>query len=593
MKKTDKENSTNSDSNYEATSLGAKADDQISVIVKKLQKEKMDYYETQNIFNSNRCFKKKKTNKNTNSNANFMSEKSKSIDIKNKDHKEEKDVSYSPLGEKVDEEFFINHDFVGRFKIGRSLGTGSSCRVRLGIDPKTGEKVAIKIIDRKTAYEDRVYREALIASLLCHPHIVPLRNFFFSKSFFYLVFEYVSGVQLLDLVLNQGPLSEKTARRFFRQIASAVSYIHSNCIVHRDLKIENILVDEHGSVKIIDFGLSNFFDKTRFLSTFCGSLYFAAPELLAGVRYVGPEIDVWSLGVVLYVLLHGRVPFDDPEISGLHSKITRAKFDISSSVSKEAKEMLSGMICKDILRRLSMRAINSGAWVNSGFSSRINDFVCERKPLTELDEQLLKILSAVSLRQFPNLKAEVQRYHTACVNMNEFEKDYYGKRPTVSLYYLMKEKIANSKVNVAETAEALSMHNFVSFVQDRSVTASRYFLGAVFNESRSEKAAILQRTTPILKKSMLSWIYKGISVNRIKCQYELREWTDKILAQYKIDYEVKERYYLCQKDDLNFKISLYRNTVFGSFFLTITRFDGCKKKFVEILKDIRSCCCTA
>lgn len=560
-------------------------------IVQKIEHERINLYENQvNTDDEDPCFKNSNSNKKNRHKTNCMSEMERPEKNAISD---DNGISYSHLGESVDENSFVKHNFVGRFKIGRSLGTGSSCRVRLGIDPETGEKVAVKIIERETAYEDRVYREALIASLLCHPHIVPMRDFFFSKSYFYLIFEYVSGVQLLDLVLTRGPLSEKTARRFFRQIASAVSYLHNNCIVHRDLKIENILVDEHGSVKIIDFGLSNFFDKTRFLSTFCGSLYFAAPELLRGIRYIGPEIDVWSLGVVLFVLLHGRVPFDDAEVSGLHAKITQAQYEVSKKMSKPALALIHGMICREMLRRFSMQAVICSAWVNQGFSSKINDFMCERKSITELDTQLVKILSIVTRRQFPNFTAELQRYHNACLKENEFEKDYYGKRPTVSLYYLMLEKTESGKVDIHETVEALSMHNFVSFIQDKSVTASKYFLGAVFKESRFEKAATLQRTTPIIKKSVVKWIFKGIPINRIRCQYELREWVDKLLSDISAEYEVKERHYMCQRNGCNFKVSLYRNEIFRSFYLSVTKFNGCKNRFKEIVKEIRTAGCGA
>lgn len=128
---------------------------------------------------------------------------------------------------------------------------------------------------------------------------------------------------MLDYIISHGRLKEKQARKFARQIASALDYCHRNSIVHRDLKIENILISKEGNIKIIDFGLSNLFSPKSLLKTFCGSLYFAAPELLQAKAYLGPEVDIWSFGIVLYVLVCGKVPFDDQSMPQLHAKIKK------------------------------------------------------------------------------------------------------------------------------------------------------------------------------------------------------------------------------------------------------------------------------
>jgi len=128
---------------------------------------------------------------------------------------------------------------------------------------------------------------------------------------------------MLDYIISHGRLRERVARKFARQIGSALEYCHKNSVVHRDLKIENILISQTGNIKIIDFGLSNLYDPSNHLGTFCGSLYFAAPELLNAKVYTGPEVDVWSFGVVLYVLVCGKVPFDDQSMPALHAKIKR------------------------------------------------------------------------------------------------------------------------------------------------------------------------------------------------------------------------------------------------------------------------------
>lgn len=180
--------------------------------------------------------------------------------------------------------------------------------------------------------------------LLHHPYVCGMREMIEHQHNYYMVFEYINGGQMLDYIISHGRLRERVARKFARQIGSALEYCHKNNIVHRgdcrllelfrvplglslccsiDLKIENILISQTGNIKIIDFGLSNLYNPVSHLATFCGSLYFAAPELLNAKVYTGPEVDVWSFGVVLYVLVCGKVPFDDQSMPALHAKIKR------------------------------------------------------------------------------------------------------------------------------------------------------------------------------------------------------------------------------------------------------------------------------
>lgn len=181
--------------------------------------------------------------------------------------------------------------------------------------------------------EIRTAREAAIVTLLNHPHICGLRDVVRTNYHWYMLFEYVNGGQMLDYIISHGKLKEKQARKFSRQIASALDYCHRNGIVHRDLKIENILISKNGDIKIIDFGLSNLFAPRGHLKTFCGSLYFAAPELLQAKAYTGPEVDVWSFGIVLYVLVCGKVPFDDQSMPALHAKIKKGLVDYPNWLS--------------------------------------------------------------------------------------------------------------------------------------------------------------------------------------------------------------------------------------------------------------------
>lgn len=188
--------------------------------------------------------------------------------------------------------------------------------------PQSAEAAA-KQASKDASKEVRTIREAALSMLLHHPYICGMRELITHTNHYYMVFEYVNGGQMLDYIISHGRLRERVARKFARQIGSALDYCHRNNVVHRDLKIENILISQTGNIKIIDFGLSNLYNPASHLSTFCGSLYFAAPELLNARVYTGPEVDVWSFGVVLYVLVCGKVPFDDQSMPALHAKIKR------------------------------------------------------------------------------------------------------------------------------------------------------------------------------------------------------------------------------------------------------------------------------
>jgi serine/threonine protein kinase KIN1/2 len=229
----------------------------------------------------------------------------------------------------------------GTWGLGKTIGQGSMGKVKLAKNLESGETAAIKIVPRQTldehgnpkderadrSKEVRTAREAALVSLLYHPYICKMVDVQKTNYHWYMLFEYVNGGQMLDYIIAHGRLKEKQARKFGRQIASALDYCHRNNVVHRDLKIENILISKNGDIKIIDFGLSNLFAPRSLLKTFCGSLYFAAPELLQARQYTGPEVDVWSFGIVLYVLVCGKVPFDDQSMPQLHAKIKRGVVD--------------------------------------------------------------------------------------------------------------------------------------------------------------------------------------------------------------------------------------------------------------------------
>ena len=259
--------------------------------------------------------------------------------------------------------------------------------------------------------EIRTAREAAIVSLVNHPYICGMKDYVRTHYHWYMLFEYVNGGQMLDYIISHGKLKEKQARKFARQIASALDYCHRNSIVHRDLKIENILISKNGDIKIIDFGLSNLFSPQSHLKTFCGSLYFAAPELLQAKQYTGPEVDLWSFGIVLYVLVCGKVPFDDQSMPQLHAKIKKGHVEyppwlsqglplklrlqhMANPVSSECKNLISRMLVTDPKHRATLAEIMNHPWMTKGFNSPPENFLPTREPLQlPLDSAVIQMMT--------------------------------------------------------------------------------------------------------------------------------------------------------------------------------------------------------
>ncbi|KAJ1734456.1 Serine/threonine-protein kinase [Coemansia sp. Benny D160-2] len=267
----------------------------------------------------------------------------------------------------------------------------------IGIPPRIQRKMRVlqpreryttKDRERRENKDIRIVREVAINRLLYHPNICMLHDVVVQPNNYYIFQELVSGGQMLDYIISHGRLKEKHARRFARQIASAIDYCHHNSIVHRDLKIENILISASGNIKLIDFGLSNLYSPRSQLSTFCGSLYFAAPELLNAQPYTGPEVDLWSFGVVLYVLVCGKVPFDDQSMPALHAKIKRGHVEYPAWLSPECKHLLSRLLVVSPQRRATMGEVVRHPWICKGYPDNqlVNSYLPERTPLVSGDQ---------------------------------------------------------------------------------------------------------------------------------------------------------------------------------------------------------------
>ncbi|KAL7636620.1 UNVERIFIED_CONTAM: hypothetical protein RMT77_013397 [Armadillidium vulgare] len=255
----------------------------------------------------------------------------------------------------------------GLYELHETVGSGGFAKVKVATHVLTGDKVAIKIMDKKQLGEDlpRIHLEIEAMKHLSHQHICKLYQVIETDAKIFMVLEYCPGGELFDYIVEKDRLEEEEARIFFREIVSAVAYIHEMGYAHRDLKPENLLLDDEQKLKLIDFGLcanpSGGMDQR--LATCCGSPAYAAPELVSGRQYLGSEADIWSMGVLLYALLCGFLPFDDENLSTLYRKIQSGKYEKPEWLSEGSRNLLASMLQVEPKRRITVRYLLSHPWL--------------------------------------------------------------------------------------------------------------------------------------------------------------------------------------------------------------------------------------
>uniref|UniRef100_A0A4W6D1J2 non-specific serine/threonine protein kinase n=1 Tax=Lates calcarifer TaxID=8187 RepID=A0A4W6D1J2_LATCA len=317
---------------------------------------------------------------------------------------------------------------VGFYDIERTLGKGNFAVVKLARHRITKTEVAIKIID-KTQLDavnlEKIYREVQIMKMLDHPHIIKLYQVMETKNMLYLVTEYAKNGEIFDYLAKHGRLSELEARRKFWQILSAVEYCHNRNIVHRDLKAENLLLDGHMNIKIADFGFGNFFQPGEPLATWCGSPPYAAPEVFEGQQYEGPQLDIWSMGVVLYVLVCGALPFDGPTLPVLRQRVLEGRFRIPYFMTEDCEHLIRRMLVLDPSKRLSVAQIKEHKWM--ALDVPVQRPVLYQQPLSaegeagvgEYSEQVLRLMHSLGIDQHKTIESLQNKSY------NHFAAIYY------------------------------------------------------------------------------------------------------------------------------------------------------------------------
>uniref|UniRef100_A0A8C2QAJ6 Si:ch211-255p10.4 n=1 Tax=Cyprinus carpio TaxID=7962 RepID=A0A8C2QAJ6_CYPCA len=321
--------------------------------------------------------------------------------------------------------------YVGPYRLEKTLGKGQTGLVKLGIHCITGQKVAIKIVNREKLSESvlmKVEREIAILKLIEHPHVLKLHDVYENNKYLYLVLEHVSGGELFDYLVKKGRLTPKEARKFFRQIISALDFCHSHSICHRDLKPENLLLDERNNIRIADFGMASLQVGDSMLETSCGSPHYACPEVIRGEKYDGRRADVWSCGVILFALLVGALPFDHDNLRQLLEKVKSGVFHMPRFIPPECQALLRGMIEVNPEKRVTLEAIQKHAWYQAGRNEPCLELPPPRRvsmgrimSLTELDPDVLDSMYSLGcFRDRVKLAQDLQ-----CEEDNQEKMIYY------------------------------------------------------------------------------------------------------------------------------------------------------------------------
>nr|XP_020479874.1 maternal embryonic leucine zipper kinase [Monopterus albus]XP_020479875.1 maternal embryonic leucine zipper kinase [Monopterus albus]XP_020479876.1 maternal embryonic leucine zipper kinase [Monopterus albus] len=318
------------------------------------------------------------------------------------------------------------------YEVHETIGSGGFAKVKLGRHILTGEKVAIKVMNKKDLGDDlpRVKVEIEAMKNLSHQHVCRLYQVIETSTHIFMVLEYCPGGELFDYIIAKDRLSEEETRVFFRQIVSAMAYVHSQGYAHRDLKPENLLIDEDHNLKLIDFGLCA---KPKGglgyeLMTCCGSPAYAAPELIQGKAYIGSEADVWSMGVLLYALLCGYLPFDDDNCMALFRKIARGTYDNPHWLSPGSILLLNQMMQVDPKRRLTVRQLLDHPWVMKDYNSPVEWY--SKQPLGYIDEDCITEMAVNMKRSRNSTTALVNEWrydHTSATYLLLLSKKQRGK----------------------------------------------------------------------------------------------------------------------------------------------------------------------
>uniref|UniRef100_A0A673I872 non-specific serine/threonine protein kinase n=1 Tax=Sinocyclocheilus rhinocerous TaxID=307959 RepID=A0A673I872_9TELE len=382
------------------------------------------------------------------------------------------------------------HPLIGNYRLLKTIGKGNFAKVKLARHILTGSEVAIKIIDKTQLNPTSLQK----VRFTFNTKMFKLFEVIETEKTLFLVMEYASGGEVFDYLVAHGRMKEREARAKFRQIVSAVQYCHQKHIVHRDLKAENLLLDADMNIKIADFGFSNEFMVGNKLDTFCGSPPYAAPELFQGKKYDGPEVDVWSLGVILYTLVSGSLPFDGQNLKELRERVLRGKYRIPFYMSTDCESLLKRFLVLNPAKRGTLEQIMKERWINAGFDDD------ELKPFLE-PEADISDQKRIDVIEGMGFSREKIQESLSKMNYDEITAIYLllGRKTSEEV----SESSSNSNLSVAKTRltsemngqspSHLKVQRSVSSSESRKSRRHSEQVGVVANSALSNS----KRTIPV------------------------------------------------------------------------------------------------
>ncbi|RZB56416.1 CBL-interacting protein kinase 24 isoform B [Glycine soja] len=374
---------------------------------------------------------------------------------------------------------------IGKYEVGRTIGEGTFAKVKFARNSETGESVAIKVMAKTTILQHRmveqIKREISIMKIVRHPNIVRLHEVLASQTKIYIILEFVMGGELYDKIVQLGKLSENESRHYFQQLIDAVDHCHRKGVYHRDLKPENLLLDAYGNLKVSDFGLSALTKQgADLLHTTCGTPNYVAPEVLSNRGYDGAAADVWSCGVILYVLMAGYLPFEEADLPTLYRRINAAEFVCPFWFSADTKSFIQKILDPNPKTRVKIEEIRKDPWfkknyfpVKLGEDEQVNlddvravfddiedQYVSERSEITEGGPLIMNAFEMIALSQGLNLSPLFDRHQDYVKRQTRF----VSRKPA---------KVIISSIEAVAESMGLKVHSRNYKVRLEGVSANR------------------------------------------------------------------------------------------------------------------------
>eukprot|EP00794_Sanderia_malayensis_P018348 gene18348-20191_t len=401
---------------------------------------------------------------------------------------------------------------VGFYDIEKTIGKGNFAVVKVAKHRITKSTVAIKIIDKSRLDENnltKMRREVKIMKALRHPHVLKIYQVMETQNMLYIVSEYAANGEMFAHIDKTGRLSEEEACRVFWQILSAVEYCHKRHVVHRDLKTENLLLDEGLNIKIADFGFGNYYEENQHLKSWCGSPPYAAPEIFEGKEYFGPEVDIWSLGVVLYVLVCAALPFDGTTFPEVRDHVLSGRFRVPYFMSSELEDLIRKILIKNPTQRLTLEQIKEHHWMQQGshnkseiFCNQNNENNFEKGIDGELNSQILSLMKGLQIDIDATKKS-----------VKENAYDHH-----CAIYYLLAERLKQHRSSYPE------QRRYGTRLRRASVTADQVIIknGLVQNIVQSKPHEIIQPIPRQLHVTPLQYALTDLHIGDVHIPRDMR-----------------------------------------------------------------------